>query len=139
MLGLVLVSHGGLAQSTLETASEIVGPIEPALALAIRRHEALADIEENLRDAIRRVDRGHGALVLADMFGGTASNVALQIFGDPRGVAIEVVTGFNLPMTLKASSLIRGATELVAAAQQLRAHATKNVIVGSEALKGRSG
>jgi len=136
-MGLVLVSHGGFAQSTLETASEIVGPIEPAAALPIRRHESLADIEENLRDCIRRVDRGNGVLVLADMFGGTASNVALQIFGDPRSVAIEVVTGFNLPMVLKASTLIRGSHDLSAAAQQLRAHGTKNVIVGSEALKGR--
>lgn len=137
-MGLVLVSHGGLAQSTLETASEIVGPIEPAAALAIARHQSLGDIEENLRDCIRRVDRGHGVLVLADMFGGTASNVALQISGDARGVPIEVVTGFNLPMVLKASSLIRGKIELAAAAQQLRAHGAKHVIVGSEALKGRT-
>jgi len=138
VIGLVLVSHGGLAQSTLETASEIVGPIEPAAALPIRRHESLTDIEEHLRDCIRRVQRGHGVLVLADMFGGTASNVALQIHGDPRSVPIEVVTGFNLPMVLKASSLLRGSIDLAAAAQMVRMHGTKNVIVGSEALKGRA-
>lgn len=137
MLGLVLISHGDLARSTLETASEIVGPIEPATALAIARHQSLTEIEEHLRNAVRRVQRGEGVLVLADMFGGTAANVSLQLLGDPDGVPIEVVTGFNLPMVLKASVLMRSGV-LGSVAHDLREHAQKNVLIGSEALRRRS-
>lgn len=136
MIGLVLISHGDLARSILETASEIVGPIEPAMALAIARHQSLPEIEEHLRGAVRRVHRGHGVIILADMFGGTAANVALQLHGDPDGVSIEVVTGFNLPMVLKASALLRS-TGLSAVATDIRDHGQKNVLIGSEALRRR--
>lgn len=136
MLGLVLISHGDLARATLDTASEIVGPIEPATALAIARHQALTEIEEHLRDAVRRVHRGVGVVILADMFGGTAANVALQLYGDPDGVPIEVVTGFNLPMVLKASALVRQST-LASAVAELREHGQNNILIGGEVLRRR--
>jgi PTS system mannose-specific IIA component len=137
VIGLVLVSHGDLARSILDTASEIVGPIEPATALAIGRHQSLSEIEEHLREAVRRVHRGTGVLILADMFGGTAANVSLQIHGDASGIPTEVVTGFNLPMVLKASALLRG-SNLAAAAADVKEHGQKNVLIGSEALRRRA-
>jgi PTS system mannose-specific IIA component len=140
VIGLVLVSHGGLAQALLETASEIVGPIEPAVAIAVARHQSLEDIETRLREAIARVDSGRGALILADMFGGTASNVALQLIDHAGGSGprVEVVTGFNLPMLLKASGLLKKEDDLSALAQLLRGYGQKNVLVGSDVLKGRT-
>lgn len=134
MIGLVLVSHGALAQTTLETATEIVGRIDPAVALAISRHESLGDIESRLRAAVERVDRGNGVLILADMFGGTAANVALELLGELR---VEVVTGFNLPMLLKVSTLLASATDLAALAELIKYYGQRNVLVASEVLKER--
>lgn len=135
VIGLVVVSHGQLAQSLLDTASEIVGPISPAVALAVGRHQALDVIEANLRAAVASVDRGRGVLVLADMFGGTAANVALQLL-DARH-SIEVVTGFNLPMLLKLASLLGPAEDLAVLAQTMKAYGLKNIVIASEALAGR--
>lgn len=132
LIGLVLVSHGSLARVLLETATEIVGRIEPAVALNIERHQSLQDVEKHLRQAVRSVDRGSGVLILADMFGGTASNVALGLLGDHN---VEVVTGFNLPMLLKLSGILATSTDLAALAQLLKFYGQRNVLVASEVLK----
>lgn len=134
MIGLLLVSHGSLARALLETATEIVGPFESGAALAVSRHERLEEVEQHIREAVRRVDQGDGVLILADMFGGTASNVALQLVGRHR---IEVVTGCNLPMLLKLSSAIETATDLSALAQLLKFYGQRNVLVASELLEER--
>lgn len=134
MIGIVLVSHGRLAHTLLETAVEIVGPFDLAEALAVSRSEGLSAVEQRIRDSVRRVDGGDGVLILADMFGGTAANVALQLVGDHH---VEVVTGFNLPMILKLSSAVEMATDLSSLAQLLKFYGQKNVLVASELLKER--
>lgn len=134
MIGLILVSHGRLADALLETASEIVGPFERARALAVSRSESLSDIEERIRAAIRQVDGGDGVLILADMFGGTAANVSLQLVGRHH---VEVVTGANLPMLLKVATALDTATDLSALAQLLKFYGQRNVLVASELLKER--
>ena len=131
MIGVVLVSHGALGRALLDTATEIVGRIEPAVAVSVGRQQSLEDIEADLREAVEQVDRGQGVLFLVDMFGGTASNVALGMV--ERG-KIEVVTGFNLPMLLKLSSTLRSATDLLALAQLVRAYGQKHVLIASEVL-----
>jgi PTS system mannose-specific IIA component len=134
VIGLVVVSHGRLADALVETASEIVGPFERARALAVSRSESLSEIEERIRTAIRQVDSGDGVLILADMFGGTAANVALQLVGRSH---VEVVTGANLPMLLKVATAIDTATDLAALAQLLKFYGQRNVLVASELLKER--
>jgi PTS system mannose-specific IIA component len=134
VIGVLLVSHGTLAQALLETATEIVGPFEATEALAISRHERLEDVEQRIRTAKARVDRGHGVLILVDMFGGTAANIALQFVGKEQ---VEVVTGCNLPMLLKLSSIHDDGMDVRAMAQLLRLFGQRNVLVASEILKER--
>ena len=134
MIGLVLVSHGELAQALLSTAVEIVGRFESAEALAVSREESVPAIEERIRTAVIRVERGDGVLILADMFGGTAANVALRLVGRHQ---IEVVTGCNLPMLLKLSSAMPTATDLKGLAQLLKFYGQRNILVASEILKER--
>lgn len=98
MIGVLLISHGGLAKAMLDTASEIVGPYEACEALAVSRAEGLDEIETRILLAIERVNQGGGVLLLVDMFGGTAANVALRLLGH---YPIEIVASFSLPMLLK--------------------------------------
>jgi PTS system mannose-specific IIA component len=134
VIGLLVVSHGRLAQALLETAVEIVGPFESAEAMAIDRSEPLDEVHHRMLEALGRVDRGGGVLILADMFGGTATNVALQLVG---GTSIEVVTGCNLPMLLKLSSAIKTADDVGTLAQLLKFYGQRNLLVASEILKER--
>lgn len=134
MIGLVLVSHGELGQVLLQTAREIVGPIEPAQALTIARHQACDEIETRLLRAVQETDQGQGVLILADMFGGTACNVALRIIDEHRA---EVVTGMNLPMLLKLSTELRQNEDLSALAQLLKYYGQRNIMVAGDILKAR--
>jgi PTS system mannose-specific IIA component len=131
VIGVLLVSHGTLAKSLLETATEIVGPFDATEALAISRHERLEDVASRVQEAKRRVDQGRGVLILVDMFGGTAANIALHLVGRDN---VEVVTGCNLPMLLKLAS-VQATMDLVPLAQLLKAYGQKNVLVASEMLK----
>lgn len=118
----------------LATATEIVGPFPASEVLAVDRRARIAEIRDQVVRAVRRIDEGWGVLVLADMFGGTAANVALELVGT---LPIEVVTGVNLPMLLKASTARATATDLGAFAQLLKFYGQKNVVVASELLKER--
>ncbi len=134
MIGVLAVSHGDLARVLLETTGEIVGPVPGATFLSVSRHESLSLIEERMRKEIHALDQGDGVLILADMFGGTAANVALGLVGTAQ---VEVVTGINLPMLLKLSSALPQAENLSALAQLLKFYGQRNVLVASELLKER--
>lgn len=134
MIGLVVVSHGALAEALLETASEIVGPFPNAEALEVTRKEPIEQVRTRIRTAVERHELGDGVLVLADMFGGTAANIALELVGRYR---MEIVTGCNLPMLLKLSAELGKAVDVAALAQLLKFYGQKNIAVASEVLKER--
>lgn len=97
MIGLVLVTHAGLAEELLRGAEMIVGPIESAETVGIRPGDQADAIMERIAEAVKRVSVG-GALIMTDMFGGTPSNMSLSFLEADR---IEVLTGVNLPMVIK--------------------------------------
>lgn len=100
MVGLVLVTHSGLAGELLKAAEMIVGKIECAEAVCIQAGEPVEKIMEDITEAVRKVS-DEGAIVMTDMFGGTPSNMSLSFLEEGR---VEVLTGVNLPMVIKFSS-----------------------------------
>lgn len=97
MIGLVLVTHAGLARELLAAAEMIVGPIEMAEAVGIQSGDSVESIRVAIEEAIQKVNTG-GVIIMTDMFGGTPSNMSLSFLEDNR---IEVMTGVNLPMIIK--------------------------------------
>ena len=134
MIGLVLATHGKLAEELLRTAESIVGPLERCEAVSIDAGSSLDEARERLQAAVTRVEGGDGVLVLTDMFGGTPANLALG-FLDER---LEVVTGVNLPMVLKLSTARAGSPSLAGVAELVTAHGQKNITLASELLRSRA-
>ncbi len=97
-IGAVIVTHGHLASEFIAAAEMIVGPLPHLTHASIDWHDDIDVAKAELERAIARVSRGHGVLLLTDMFGGSPTDIASMFLGDP---AIEVVTGVNLPMILK--------------------------------------
>ncbi len=98
MIGLVLVTHGRLAEEFLAALEHIVGPQEQTAAVCIGPDD---DMEQRRSDILRQVeavDSGDGVAVLTDMFGGTPSNLAISIMEPAK---VEVLAGINLPMLIK--------------------------------------
>lgn len=97
MIGLVLVTHAGLARELLTAAEMIVGPLEAAEAVGLSPENPVDAIRDAIADAIGKVS-ANGVIVMTDMFGGTPSNMSLSFLQDNR---VEVLTGVNLPMIIK--------------------------------------
>jgi PTS system mannose-specific IIA component len=133
MIGVVVASHGALAEELLRTAEGIVGPLERCTAVTIDARISMDEARARLGRAIASVDAGDGVLVLTDMFGGTPANLALT-FLDAR---VEVVTGVNLPMVVKLSSLRAQPLAIVALAEAIAAYGQKNVTLASALLRAK--
>lgn len=101
MIGVLLVTHGGLGQEMLACAENVVGKQVSALALGVAGTESPDGFEARLRSALGQLTAPAGVLVLADMLGGTPCNVCLRLARDPH-CPIELVTGVNLPMLITA-------------------------------------
>jgi mannose PTS system EIIA component len=98
MIGLVLVTHGRLAEEFLSALEHIVGPQSAVETIAIGADDKVEARRSDIAAAIGRVDAGAGVIILTDMFGGTPSNLAISLLEIGR---IEVVAGLNLPMLVK--------------------------------------
>ena len=98
MVGLLLVSHGRIAESFLEVSLEIVGPVKGVQVVSLAEPIDEDKVMEDIRKARKEIDEGDGILILTDMFGGTPANLCFSLLEDPM---VEVLTGMNLPMILQ--------------------------------------
>lgn len=130
MIGLVLVTHAGLAKELLRGAEMIVGPIESAEAVGIDPGESAEQIMERISTAVKRVS-ADGTLIMTDMFGGTPSNMSLSFLETDR---IEVLTGVNLPMVIKFASE-RNCASVAELASSLRECGRESIAVAGDYLR----
>jgi len=117
MIGLVLVTHGRLAEEFVAALEHVVGPQKDIRAICIGPDDDMEQRRQDILDGARAVDSGEGVVVLTDMFGGTPSNLAISIMDKAR---VEVVAGLNLPMLIKLASVreTEPLDDAVAAAQE---------------------
>lgn len=134
MVGLVVASHGHLADELVATARQIVGEVPRVATLSVEPGSSPEEIRAKVKEAVRSVDDGEGVLVFADLIGGTPCTQSLSLCQQAR---IEVVTGVNLPMLLKATSL-RGEVPLLELAHQLAQYGQKNITCASDLLRTRA-
>lgn len=117
MIGMVLVTHGRLADELIAALEHVVGPQQGVASVCIGPDDDMEQRRADILDSAARVDDGSGVVLLTDMFGGTPSNLAISIMGKAK---VEVIAGVNLPMLIKLAS-VRGdlpLAEAVAAAQE---------------------
>ncbi len=134
MLGLVVATHGKLAEEMLQTAEGIVGRLEQCVPVSVNAGSSMEDARAHLADAVHRMDTGDGVLVLTDMFGGTPANLALTFLDEK----VEVITGVNLPMILKIATARAEGLPLQAAAELVTSHGQKNITLASALLRSRA-
>lgn len=98
MIGLVLVTHGRLAEEFRSALEHVVGPQSAIETIAIGPDDRMENRRIDIADAVTRVNSGSGVIILTDMFGGTPSNLAISLLEIGK---VEVVAGLNLPMLVK--------------------------------------
>ena len=133
MIGLVLVTHGRLADEFLAALEHVVGSQVACETVAIGPEDDMERRRADIIAAVRRVDDGTGVVILTDMFGGTPSNLAISVMDEGK---IEVIAGINLPMLIKLAS-VRGEHDLQQAVSEAREAGRKYINVASQVLEGQ--
>jgi len=107
LIGLVIITHARLCRELLNAAEFILGKVEQSATVTVDSSLEAEKLHSRLEAAIKKVDSGDGVLVLTDMFGGSPNNISLTFLEEDR---VEVVTGINLPMLIKAATGREGLT-----------------------------
>jgi PTS system mannose-specific IIA component len=134
MIGLVIVTHGGLAVEFRAALEHIVGPQAQLETISIGPDDDMEARRTDILEAIRRTDSGQGVIVLTDMFGGTPSNLAISVMDEAK---VEILAGINLPILVKLAGL-RTEMELEEAVAVARDAGRKYIKVASQELSGES-
>jgi PTS system mannose-specific IIA component len=135
MIGMVLVTHGGLAAEFVAALEHIVEEkVQQVAIVPIGPEDDMEQRRRELLDKVAEVDDGSGVVVLTDMFGGTPSNLAISIL---EAANVEVVAGVNLPMLIRLNK-VRCASPLLAAAEAAQEAGRKNINVASSLLATRA-
>lgn len=130
MIGLVIVTHGGLATEFRAAVEHIVGVQKQLETVSIGPEDDMEQRRKDIVACVRQADEGDGVIVLTDMFGGTPSNLAISIMEEAK---VEVIAGVNLPLLVKLAS-IRESGELENVAEQARDAGRKYINVASQIL-----
>ncbi len=134
MIGLVLVTHGGLAREFLAAVEHVVGPQERVVLVCIGPEDDMEERRQQIIDGVAEVNEGDGVVVVTDMFGGTPSNLAISVLDQGH---VEVIAGMNLPMLIKLASL-RVDRPIGAVVAEAREAGRKYINVASELLAGEA-
>ena len=98
MIGLVVVTHGYLANELIRAMEHVVGPQENVEAICIGAEDDMDQRRSDIMSAVKNVNTPDGVVVVTDMFGGTPCNLAISIMNEAK---LEVIAGVNLPMLVK--------------------------------------
>ncbi len=134
MIGIILISHEQIASEMLRAVEHVVGPQALAETLSIAADADVNSGKKHLNKLIGRCDTGDGVLLLADMFGGTPCNLALSCMQEGH---VEVLSGFSLPMLIKAATLRDTQTDVCELARQAREAGRQHMHLASELLNGK--
>ncbi|MBY0408067.1 MAG: PTS sugar transporter subunit IIA [Rickettsiales bacterium] len=134
MIGIVIVTHGKLAEAFVSVTEHVVGKQENMVAIGIEPDDDAEEARNKIVNAINQVNTGKGVVILTDMFGGTPSNLAISVM---KMDGVEVIAGVNLPMTIKLAS-VRGKVSLEEAVNQAQDAARKYINVAGNLLANKA-
>lgn len=130
MIGIILVTHGRLAEEFVHAMEHVVGSQQDVATICIGPNDDMEARREEIARAIDTVDTGDGAVILTDLFGGTPSNLAISLLRKGR---TEVIAGINLPMLIRLAGA-RKELGLAAAAAAARDAGRNYITLASEFL-----
>ena len=130
MIGMILVTHGRLAEEFVHAMEHVVGEQDAVATVCIGPHDDMEARRKEIAKAIKKVDSGSGAVILTDLFGGTPSNLAISLLKKGK---TEVIAGINLPMLIRLAGA-RKSMDLPAAVKAARDAGRTYITIASEFL-----
>lgn len=134
MIGIVIVTHGGLAREFRATLEHVVGRQSQLETISVGPEDDNSMRRNEIIEAVKRTDTGAGVVILTDMFGGTPSNLAISVIDE---LNVEVIAGVNLPLLIKLAKL-RETVPLSQAVDCAKEAGRKYISVASQVLAGEN-
>ncbi|MFV0432278.1 MAG: PTS sugar transporter subunit IIA [Alphaproteobacteria bacterium] len=132
MIGIVLVTHGRLAEELVDAMVHIHGPQAAVQTVCIGPDDDMDEQRENILNAVKNADiDDEGVIILTDMFGGTPSNLAISVMDQTNS---EVLAGVNLPMLIKLASNRASGADLNTVALEAQEAGRKYISIASALL-----
>ncbi|MEA2061177.1 MAG: PTS fructose transporter subunit IIA [Thermodesulfobacteriota bacterium] len=133
MTGILIVTHANLGHALIEAAEFILDTeLEKVSFISINIREDVDSLHKKIKKGVKKLQSDKGVIILTDMFGGTPSNLSYSFLKEG---SVEVVSGVNLPMLIKAVN-IREKKDLSEAAVILVENGKKSISLASGILKG---
>jgi PTS system mannose-specific IIA component len=132
MIGMVLVTHGALANALRDAMEHVVGKQTALATVCIESDAEFEGQRAEIAARMAEVDSGDGVILLTDMFGGTPSNLAMSMLNQGD---VEVIGGVNLPMLVKLAK-VRGIQGLAEAVQCAEIAGRKYICSGHDIQQG---
>jgi PTS system mannose-specific IIA component len=134
MVGILVVTHGKLGDVLIDTAEIIFdAKIDAIVSVSIDLKQNVETLRKKIKDGIKAVNQQKGILILTDMFGGTPSNLSYSFLEEGK---IEVISGVNLPILVKAINCRKKETDLHQMAKIIEECGKKSISLASDVLKG---
>lgn len=98
MIGVVLISHGKMADGMLDSCKLFFGEEIPQISsVCLLPKDSPEEFDKKIQLAISEVDSGGGVLILCDLLGGTPCNRCAYLLNN----RIQVIAGVNLSILLE--------------------------------------
>ena len=97
MKGILLVSHGKMAEGMIDSLQMFFGENIPQLDfLSVKMDTGAEEFRNAVVQKIEELDSGDGVVIFADVLGGTPFNQSAQLLSD----RVDLITGMNLGMLM---------------------------------------
>ncbi len=135
MIGMVLVTHGRLADEFIAALEHVVGSQPNIISICIGPDDDMEQRRQEILESASKADEGDGVVLLTDMFGGTPSNLAISVMDNAN---VEIIAGVNLPMLIKLAS-VRKTETLAEAIESAQEAGRKYINIASKLLSQEEG
>ena len=132
MYGIVLVSHGGMAEGMISTAEMLFPELSQVQSVSLWPSDNPDDFQIKLEKAVREVDSGEGVFILADLLGGTPCNRSMYSAGEK----VRLITGLRLPMLLSLLSSREDGMDMDSLSDDILSDAAAGAVDVNRKMKG---
>ncbi len=136
MIGIIVVTHGNLADVLIQTCFKIIGKREKIDFHSIQWEDDADLALKTIEKKVKKLDDGDGVLALTDMFGGTPTNLMISL---SNKYELEIITGVNLPMLIKAATMQSKEIDLAEFASKIKNQGQRNIYRVAEILSMKKG
>jgi PTS system mannose-specific IIA component len=105
MIGILIISHGRLAEALISSVESLLGNLQRIKGVSIWPEDRREEVKDRIQRGIGELDDGDGIVILTDVFGGTPTTLSVSFLKEEK---VEVVTSVNLPMLLTLCSYRKG-------------------------------